>query len=155
MIGAHHSTMTTTKILCAQHDAAMAMAQRLLFLIDSYRDREDSYPIALQLAKLIGLLRIHLAHQDAQLYPWLATCADPAVAELARVYMKEMGSLALTIERFAVRWSSSAVIGSAFEQFRAATYDLIATIEVRIERENVYLYPMADMVAAQEKRAAA
>lgn len=131
------------------------MAQRLLVLIDSYRDRQDSFAIALQLAKLIGLLRIHLAYEDTQLYPRLAACADPAVAELARSYMVEMGSLAPAIERFASRWSSSAVIGGAFDEFRAGAHELIAALEVRIERENVYLYPMADMIAAQEKRAAA
>ena len=144
--------MIHSKILIGQHDAAMAIAQHLLFLIDSYRGSGDAFAIALQLAKLFGLLRTHLAHEDTELYPSLATCADPEVADLARAYMMEMGSLAETFEQFALRWSSSAVIATSFEQFRAAAFDLIAALELRIERENVYLYPMAALVASKEKR---
>lgn len=141
------------KILIGQHDAAMAIAQRLLFLIDSHRGSEDAFAIALQLAKLFGLLRMHLAHEDTELYPSLATSANPEVAELARAYMMEMGSLAESFEQFALRWSSSAVIATSFEQFRTGAFDLIAALEVRIERK-VYLYPMAALVAPKKKRAA-
>ena len=134
-----------------QHDAAMRMADRLLDMIDHYRCEVDALPIILQLNRLIGLLRVHLAQEDVQLYPELVGSADPEIARLAQAYVSEMGGLAIDLELFAQRWSSSAVIAGQFSEFSEAARDLILLLAVRIDRENRFLYPLAERPA---KRAA-
>jgi len=138
------SRMIKIDILRRQHDAALDMAQRLLELIDGYRAGTPTYSILMQLNRLYGVLRVHLAHEDVELYPALTASPDPDVARTARHYVEEMGGLALDLECFARHWSCSASITSNFDEFRQAAQDLMLALAVRIERENQYLYPLAD-----------
>jgi hypothetical protein len=150
-VSCHLVAMSRTSTLKNQHDDIVAMAERALDLIDAYRGvDQQAYSISVQLAKLFGLLRIHLMQEDLQFYPWLTACGDPEAARLACVYFAEMGELAPKIEQFSRRWSSSSVITGSFEQFRIHARALIATIELRIERENGFLYPLADLLAERE-----
>ena len=63
----------------------MAMSARLFDLMDEYSGDRDAYGIEMQLNKLLGLLRIHLAQEDVELYPELADSDDQQVARLARL----------------------------------------------------------------------
>jgi hypothetical protein len=146
--------MTATDSLRHQHDTALAMSDRLFDLMDGYDGGRDAYDIAMQLNKLVGLLRIHLAQEDVQLYPELIASQDKEVAKLARSYANEMGGLAIELEIFAQHWSCSAGIVSNFEEFREATSTLLLHLAVRIERENRHLYPLADAAAALKRKAA-
>lgn len=125
------------------------MADRLVDLIDGYRCAADALPIAFQFNKLVGLLRIHLAQEDVQLYPDLMASGDHQVARLALTYVAEMGGLASELELFAQRWSSSAVISGAFAEFSEAARELILQLAFRIERENRHLYPLAEPSSRQ------
>jgi len=145
--------MAVTTNLRRQHDAALAMSDRLVDLMDSYDGGRDAYDIAMQLNRLVGLLRIHLAHEDVELYPELIASPDEEVARLARSYADEMGGLAIELEIFAQHWSCSAGIVSNFDEFREATSTLLLHLAVRIERENRYLYPLADEAATKRKAA--
>jgi hypothetical protein len=127
-----------------QHDAAMAMADRLIDLIDDYRHDGDALPIAIQFSKLVGLFRVHFAQEDVQLYPELVALGDRDVARLALTYAAEMGGLANELERFVRRWPSSAVIASNFAEFADAARDMVLALAVRIERENRFLYPLIE-----------
>ena len=130
--------------LRSQHDTALRMADRLIDLIDEYRGDADAAPLALQFNKLFGLLRVHLAQEDVQLYPELVNSDDRQVASMAGAYISEMGGLASELELFAQRWSSSAVIASDFFEFAEAARELVLRLAVRIEREERYLYPLAE-----------
>lgn len=142
-------------ILCRQHEDALAMSQRLLELIDSYQPGNPGYSILMQLNRLYGLLRVHLAHEDVELYPALTASADPNVARTVQYYVDEMGGLAYHLESFARHWSCSASITSHFEEFRDAAHDLLLAIVVRIEREERFLYPLADAGFVMPQRDAA
>ena len=119
------------------------MAERLLDLVNEYRSAADALPIALQLNRLVGLLRVHLAQEDVQLYPELIASGDPETARMALAYASEMGGLAGELELFAQRWSSSVGIAAAFAEFAEVTRELMLRLATRIERENRYLYPLA------------
>ena len=147
--------MTCTDRLRREHDAALAMSNRLLDLIDSYAGEEDALVIAMQVNKLLGLMRIHLAHEDVQLYPQLIALDDQAVARLARTYANDMGGLAIELETFARHWSCSASIASGIEEFRDEAHILMLALAVRIECENRYLYPLADAADAADAAATA
>jgi len=131
-----------------QHDDAMAMADRLIDLIDDYHGEEDALPIAVQFSKLAGLFRVHFAQEDVQLYPELVAMGDREVARLAITYAAEMGGLANELETFVRRWPSSAVIASSFAEFAAAARQLVLALVVRIERENRFLYPLVEATGA-------
>ncbi len=146
--------MIGTEILREQHDAALAMADRLIDLVDSYEQPQPIYPIVMQLNRLLGLLRVHLAHEDVDLYPRLIASEDPDVARLAQVYVDEMGGLAANLEQFARYWSCSASIAGAFGEFREGVHEMMLVLAVRIERENLYLYPLAEAEARHQRDAA-
>lgn len=148
--------MIRLNILREQHDEALDMAQRLLELIDGYKAGASACPILRQLNRLCGVLRVHLAHEDVQLYPALTASSDPNIARTAQHYVDEMGGLALDLEYFARQWSCSASISNDFAEFSQAANDLMLALAVRIERENRYLYPLVDSVAgATQQRDAA
>ena len=138
-----------------EHDAALDMAQRLLDLIDGHKAGTPAYPILMQLNRLYGILRVHLAHEDIQLYPALMASADPQVARQARKFVDEMGDLATNLECFAQHWSCSASIASNFAEFSDAARDLTLALASRIERENRYLYPLVEAAIAEQRRDAA
>ena len=142
-------------ILLRQHDAALAMTQRLLELVDDFDPELGAYAILVQFNRLVGILRVHLVHEDVELYPRLMASDDPLVAQTAQAYVDEMGGLATDLEDFTRRWNCSASIASNFEEFRESIYDLMLALAVRIERENQYLYPLAEIAAAQQERDAA
>ena len=147
--------MIKLDILRREHDAALDMAQRLLVLIDAYEPGASAYPILMQLNRLYAVLRVHLAHEDVELYPALTSSPDPRVARTAKLYVDEMGNLAINLECFAQHWSCSASIASNFEEFTVAAQDLMLALAVRIERENRYLYPLAEAENVAETSKAA
>ena len=142
--------MTELTDLRKQHDDALAMADRLIDLIDGYGGESDAMPIAVQFSKLAGLLRVHFAQEDVLLYPALVASGDRQIARLALTYVAEMGGLANELESFAKRWPSSAVIAGSFPEFAAAARELVLALAVRIERENRFLYPLAKVNAPQQ-----
>ena len=146
--------MIKMDILRRQHEAALAMAERLLELVDGYESDAQVYPILMQFNRLFGILRVHLAHEDVQLYPALMASHDPEVARTAKAYFDEMGGLAAELECFARHWSCSASIAGNFQEFRDAAHELMLVLAVRIERENQYLYPLARAVADPRRDAA-
>jgi len=153
--GAHRMAMVNTEILRQQHDAALLMADRLVDLVDNYDSRTAAIPILMQINRLLGILRVHLAHEDVELYPKLIESSDPEVARTAATYVAEMGSLAMDLEWFAQHWSCSASIAGNIDEFREGVHQLVLALAVRIERENRYLYPLAESDPGMRRRDAA
>jgi hypothetical protein len=147
--------MVRTELLHQQHDDALAMADRLMDLVTSHKSGGGAVAILMQLNRLIGLLRIHLAQEDIELYPALMESDDPAVAKKAKAYVEEMGGLAAELEIFARHWSCSASIASGIDEFREGLHQLMLALAVRIERENLHLYPLAEAEAARREPKAA
>jgi hypothetical protein len=126
------------------------MADRLIELANNHDPRSAAIPILMQLNRLLGLLRVHLAHEDVELYPVLTASPDPLVARTSQRFVDEMGGLAIDLECFARRWSCSASIADGIEEFRDAAHQLVMALAVRIERENRILYPLAEAHATRK-----
>ena len=141
--------MAYTDRLRQQHDLATIMTEHLCNLVRDHRPSDDATAIATQLARLIGVLRVHLAEEDEYLYPALMESHDRDAGQLAARFQTDMGALAWTMEEFMQRWSSSAVIALNFSAFRAALEVLLGTLLVRIACENETLYPVADAALAR------
>jgi hypothetical protein len=147
--------MVNIQILRQQHDAALLMADRLIDLVDNFDSRTAAIPILMQLNRLLGILRVHLAHEDVVLYPKLMESSDPKVARTAAAFVEEMGGLAMNLEWFARHWSCSASIAGNIDEFREEVHQLMLELAVRIERENRYLYPLAESDSDMRHRDAA
>ena len=136
--------MAFTDRLRQQHDAATILTRRLRNLVLLHRPGDDAVLIATELARLLSVLRIHLAEEDEHLYPALVATQESKAAALAERYRAEMGSLAWDVEDFMRHWSSSAVIALDFEAFQSDLDQLLGALVARIECENLTLYPVAD-----------
>ncbi len=147
--------MAFTDRLRQQHDSATIMTDHLRNLVRRDRPGDYAIEIATQLARLLNVLRIHLAEEDEYLYPTLIAIEDRNAAALAQRYQLEMGSLASNLEDFMQRWSSSAVIALNFAAFKIALDLLLGALLARIECENATLYPIADALIADVRDKAA
>ena len=136
-----------------QHGAASAMIERLLKLADRCDGDDQAYCIALQVAKLASLLRVHFAQEDCTLYACLFDCGDPEISRIALDYFQDLGGLAEQLEMFSFRWSAGAAINAGFTEFRLELTELYAQLSRRIALENAYLYPLADSVLARRMAA--
>ena len=138
--------------LRAQHDSALAMAERLLELVDNYQAGASAYPILMQFNRLFGLLRVHLAQEDVGLYAILGKSNDRHIARTAQQFAMEMGGLGASLETFARHWSCSASIAVRIDEFREEVHELVLALAVRIERENQFLYPLAEAARGTERQ---
>ena len=139
--------MSRTANLRRQHDAAVVIVGELSTLIAArpgIEARDGAFQATLLLAKLTGLLRIHFAQEDRQLYPSLMASGRGGVAEVARRFFEEMGSLGPTYGEFVQRWTSATDILSDPRAFRRESKAIFAALADRITRENEQLYPLAD-----------
>ena len=84
--------MATLHSLRWQHDQASQLMLRLINLIKAHRPGDDAYPIALQLARWVGLLRGHLACEDDWLYPAMIASLDARAARTAQAFQTDMAT---------------------------------------------------------------
>lgn len=136
--------MTSNHLLRSQHKDAIAMIDRLLSQVATFAGPGDAYGIALQLARLTQLMRVHFAHEDYTLYPALIASPDLEVAEAAMAFQRESGELWSQFEAFVRHWSTSTAIAANFDQFRAEAIAICHAIEDRCRRENDLLFPLAE-----------
>lgn len=146
--------MTYSANLRRQHDAILALANELIAAQASLRIPAEAAEAARRLAKLTGVLQLHLAAEDKSLYPRLKASGDAEVAETASRFMDEMGGLARAYGDFDAKWRSEAAILSDPAGFRSQTAEVVAALSTRIARENKELYPLADAAAGNPRQAA-
>ncbi len=139
--------MARTTILRAQVDAANAMLDRLRIGMNAYHGDASAYPLALDLSRLAGILRIHFSIADRNLYPFMIEAGSPETAALAHDFQREICTLANRFERFNQRWSSSSAIASNVALFRGEAAVMIMALRRRLRRETRDLFPLADALA--------
>lgn len=137
--------MPTLHTLRWQHSQASQLMLRLIDLIKAHQPGDNAYPITLQLAQWVSLLRAHLVCEDAWFYPTMIASSDATAVAMASEFQADMGHLAERLEEFDRRWSSSAVIGADFAHFRRDAFALFAAFDRRIAREDHTLYPLAEL----------
>ncbi len=129
------------------HEVATMMTRQLRDLVHRHRPGDDGIAIATQLARLLGVMRVHLADEETFFYSALIATRDPVAEPLARRFRAETGALAWELEEFMRLWSSSAVIALDFAAFQVALDRLLSALELRIAHENATLYEVAFEVA--------
>lgn len=91
-------------------------------------------------------IKLHLAAEDRVLYPALARSNNTSAIQLARKYQTEMGSIAAAYHDFSLRWNIGSKVGADPEGFRKAANHVFKALHERIQRENRYLYPVAERI---------
>jgi len=147
--------MTSTGKLRRQHDAIVRLVANITQRIDDYRDEANAAQINLEVAKLLGHLRVHFIEEDLHLYPELIVSGVEEAMTVAVCFEQEMGDIAERFEEFVHHWSSSAVIASRFREFRHDALLIFSALRNRIRRENEILYPLAAAMNETARRAAA
>lgn len=96
------------------------------------------------LARLTGILRIHLALEDEIIYPALRNSPDPQMGAIGQRYWDEMGGLADTFLDFVDRWKRADAVLANPDGFRSESADVFKALEERIAREDREVYPLAE-----------
>jgi hypothetical protein len=89
-------------------------------------------------------MRVHFAQEDHCLYPVLIASSEPAVAEAAKAFQREMGELWEQYESFARSWSTPTAIIMLFDEFKGECVTIFGAIEDRCTRENELLFPLVN-----------
>lgn len=134
--------------LQSQHEACLAIVEDIQARSDHITDRGSAVDIALMLARLTGILRIHLALEDEILYPALRNAKDPQIAAAAEQYWQEMGGLADTFLDFVDRWKRADMVLADPARFRSESEVVFKALGDRIGREHDEIYPMAERLRA-------
>lgn len=96
------------------------------------------------LAKLSGVLRVHLRIEDASMYPAMLASGNPAVREMAAEYRTTMGDLVNVFETYYAKWTAIGAIARDRSTFVADTSAVAAALMQRISMENDNLYALID-----------
>jgi hypothetical protein len=134
--------------LQSQHEACLAIVEDIQARSKQIADRPAAVEITLMLARLTGILRIHLALEDEILYPALRNAPDPKMAETAERYWQSMGGLADAFLDFVDRWKRADALLAGQDAFRAESAHVFAALAERIAHEHAEIYPMAERLRA-------
>lgn len=102
--------------------------------------------VCTKLRRLGTKVRLHLAIEDAFLYPRLIESRCGQTSSMARSFQREMGGLSAVLEALLDRYASQADIGRDPSRFVQDCAQMLAALRARIAREDAELYPLAGEV---------
>ncbi|OGS01774.1 MAG: hypothetical protein A2V88_12640 [Elusimicrobia bacterium RBG_16_66_12] len=126
-----------------QHKKALELMKLIQDRLSPAQVAADPQGVAMNLAKLSGVVNVHLSMEDKSLYPALMNHSNPLVKKSAEKFVKEMGGIASGFAAYYRKWNAM-TIGAAPDLFIKETKAIIATLSDRIQREEAELYPLAD-----------
>ncbi len=135
-----------TSALRKQHDDIGKTSEELIKAIMS----GDRGAVAALRWRLARELIAHLAVEDRWLYPMMIRDGSPKAATAALNFKREMGGLAEAFNQYMSAWHDQR-IAEEWDSFRVATWKLVEVLDVRIRRENMELYPLAEVSRASKK----
>ena len=127
--------MSPIELLHAREEELERQMTWLVELIDHSSGDARALDLELQLSRVVGQWRAMLVLRDKLVYRPAAKHSDRDRATMAAACQQRMEALAEQVEEFARRWSSSALIATAFPNFRATALVLVAAMTARLDRE--------------------
>lgn len=146
--------MSRTANLRRQHDTLLEIVSQLQADMAAEITAFNARQITTRLARLTGVLQMHLVAEDKVLYPAMIASEDERTAGTARNFSIQMGDLGTAYAEFVECWSSLEKVQREAEAFRKHSAKVFAALGTRIRRENEELYPLADALADTAPRAA-
>ena len=135
--------MGLTDNLRRQHTEILKMAGEINHLIGGGAVK-NATALRGVLARLTGVVKVHLAMEDSSMYPLMVAAKDGQIATMARRYQKEMGGLAEAYVKDSERWKQGGAIEAEAGDFTAQTSEVFGKLATRIQREDEELYPLVD-----------
>ena len=135
-----------TRRLRQEHDRILLRASVLAGLARSRMTRDAAMAARAEIAGLHRLLVEHLEAEDGWMYPLLMTAADENVRRVAAECFENMGGVRGAWIAYRDQWTVEAILGAP-ERFALATNGVIGALALRVERENVELYPLVDQIS--------
>jgi iron-sulfur cluster repair protein YtfE (RIC family) len=136
--------MAFTQKFREQHDELLVKAGLIGNALDVEKLKEDGGPMRSLLSDLLGKLKIHLAVEDKALYPQLKNCGNHEVVAISIQYQEDMGGIAEFVAKYSKNWPSGMAISENAQAFIDETNQLLSALGTRIQKENDYLYKLAD-----------
>ncbi len=134
-----------TQSLRNDHDRVLRQASAIAGLARGRMTRDVAEEARSAILGLDQLLVEHLTHEDQWMYPLLMAADDAGVRGAAAACFEDMGGVHGAWNACRDLWSAEAIFADP-RRFRAATDGLIGALALRVERENVELYPLVDRV---------
>jgi leucyl aminopeptidase (aminopeptidase T) len=103
--------------------------------------------IAAQIVQVSGLVKLHLAGEDRNLYPTLEDSGDARLAHMSRAYRAEMKDIAQAYLGFAAKWNTARQVARDPDGFRQDANVVLRRLFERIQREDREFYPAIDATA--------
>ncbi|WP_158408527.1 hemerythrin domain-containing protein [Desulfosporosinus fructosivorans] len=106
----------------------------------------SAFEVTMKIAKLAGLLKIHLKHEDEVLYPKLRTSNDLKVRQTTECFINEMGGLSSAFDEYRCLYKNSNYIKDNPDEFIRDTEAIIDALRKRVKKENEDLYLLAEQL---------
>jgi len=107
---------------------------------------ENATLIARSISRLAGTLKVHLSNEDRYLYPTMLENGDTTLKGKASEYQKEMGNLSQEFMIFKDKYNTSSKLITNRSSAKKEITDVFNKIEVRMQKEDNELYPLAEKV---------
>jgi len=130
-----------------QHEEIVELAKKISALLNEETLKKEAKTCRSLLAKMAGILNMHLVAEDNVLYPRLLQDENNQIKSMAQKYMVEMSGLKEVFADYMKNWPSSITIEKKPSQFITDTARIFAALNQRIEKENNELYYIVDRLA--------
>lgn len=140
--------MARTDNFRKQHVEILTIAREINALLSDTLSAAAAASIRPLMAKLAGVVSLHLAMEDNSLYPQMTGHADPSVRAMSKRYSDEMGSLAAAFGAYMKNWQTTAQMLADPAGFSADSKGVFNALSKRIHLENTELYSLVDKLDA-------
>ncbi|MDA8232636.1 MAG: hemerythrin domain-containing protein [Magnetospirillum sp.] len=133
-----------TESFRTHHSDVRGLAARIEGLLDTAAIRADAGPAATVVRELFGKFGVHLAIEDATLYPRMIAHQDLHLRQAAERFQREMGDLSARFDEYRRRWPGPNAISCDPAGFVKETREMLSSLLRRIAREDRELYDLYD-----------
>lgn len=128
------------KNLLRQHQEVLELMNQISAFQTAEQVRENAFAISGLLAKLSGIIKIHLSSEDKYVYPVLSKHQDSAIRHTAEVFVLEMGELAKAFEAYKTKFLGASKIAANAQAFLSESQAVFSALQARIKKEDAGLY---------------
>ncbi|MBV9271909.1 MAG: hypothetical protein JO165_12505 [Candidatus Eremiobacteraeota bacterium] len=118
----------------------MRLLDQVVRLMHSASEQE----ICLELSRLAGVVKLHLALEDQHMYPRMLEHTDTVVQQAAHEYKASMAEFALEYVAFHDKWMRNGAVSDARLEFIKEFKGVSDVLRARISHENQGLYDLID-----------
>lgn len=124
------------------HEEIRSITDRIKSELDINIIENNPEPITRIIRELFGRFSMHLALEDSILYPQLAISENKTIRDTATRFQLEMAGMKFGFEDYKTKWPDPRSISSNPHGFIDETKQILSSLEIRIRREELELYPM-------------